>query len=86
MSGSGDGTVRLWDTEPLTQRYQARRAAAALQPEADRLVQALFREKNSDADAVAAALRENHSLSEAQTHAALRAMLRRSASRGTRGG
>src|SRR5262249_49262209 len=30
VSGSGDGTVRLWDTEPLRKRYQARREADAL--------------------------------------------------------
>src|SRR5262249_49037990 len=39
VSGSGDGTVRLWDTAPLNNRYQARREAAALQPEAERLVE-----------------------------------------------
>jgi hypothetical protein len=31
-SGSGDHTVRLWDTAPLKERYQARREAAALRP------------------------------------------------------
>src|SRR5262249_46374150 len=36
-SGSGDATVRLWDTAPLKARYQARRSAAALRPEAERL-------------------------------------------------
>src|SRR5262249_40550110 len=38
VSGSGDFTVRLWDTAPLRARYQARREAAALRPEAERLV------------------------------------------------
>src|SRR5262249_48753028 len=33
-SGSGDATVRLWDTAPLKARYDARRDALALRPEA----------------------------------------------------
>ncbi len=37
-SGSGDTTVRLWDTVPLKTRYEARRKAAALRPQAERLV------------------------------------------------
>src|SRR5262249_2979719 len=45
-SGSGDRTVRLWDTAPLKTRYQARREAAALRPEAEKLVEQLWREKN----------------------------------------
>src|SRR5262249_46741878 len=44
-SGSGDATVRLWDTAPLKTRYQARREAAALRPEAERLVEQLWRQK-----------------------------------------
>ena len=44
-SGSGDFTVRLWDTAPLKTRYQARREAAALRPEAERLVEPLWRQK-----------------------------------------
>src|SRR5262249_41992135 len=46
VSGSGDGTVRLWDTAPLADRYQARREAAALRPNAEKLVERLFQEKN----------------------------------------
>src|SRR5262249_61086636 len=42
-SGSGDFTVRLWDTAPLRTRFQARRGAAALRPEAERLVEGLWR-------------------------------------------
>jgi WD40 repeat protein len=34
VSGSGDSTVRLWGTERLRVRYQARREAAALRPDA----------------------------------------------------
>jgi WD40 repeat protein/predicted Ser/Thr protein kinase len=75
-SGSGDSTVRLWDTEPLRERNQARRAAAALRPEAERLVEQLWREKN-DWTAVAEALRADGALSEALRQAALRVVLRR---------
>jgi WD40 repeat protein len=77
VSGSGDGTVRLWDTEPLRVRHQARRAAEALRPEAERLVEGLFRKKK-DAAAVVAAVRADRSLREPQRNAALRAVLRRS--------
>jgi WD40 repeat protein len=75
-SGSGDATVRLWDTAPLQARYQARREAAALRPEADRLVEHLWREKNNPAEVVEA-LRGDRVLSEAERHAAFRALLRR---------
>jgi hypothetical protein len=75
-SGSGDATVRLWDTAPLKTRYQARREAAALRPEAERLVEQLWREKNDPA-AVVASLRADQALSEALRQAALRAVLRR---------
>ena len=68
--------VRLWDTAPLKTRYQARRAAAALRPEAERLVEQLWRQKN-DAAAVVEALRADGALSEPLRQAALRAVLRR---------
>src|SRR5207344_3233992 len=51
-SGSGDKTVGLWDTVPLKTRYQARREAAALRPEAERLVERLWREKDDPAQVV----------------------------------
>jgi predicted NACHT family NTPase len=75
-SGSGDSTVRLWDTAPLKTRYQARREAAALRPEAQRLVEQLWREKN-DPSEVVKALRADRALCEALRHAALRAVLRK---------
>jgi WD40 repeat protein len=78
VSGSGDTTVRLWDTEPLRVRYQARRAAKALRPEAERLVEKLFHEKK-DAAEVAASVRVDHTLTDAQRQAAFHAVLRRSA-------
>jgi WD40 repeat protein len=74
VSGSSDTSVCLWDTEPLRVRYQARRAAEALRPEAERLVEGLFREKKDGAE-VAAAVRADRSLSEPQRGAALRAVL-----------
>jgi WD40 repeat protein len=80
-SASGDGTVRVWDTEPPLKRQRARREAEALRPDAERLVEALYREKNNDAAHVTAAVRANRSLSEQERHAALRAVLRRSAVR-----
>jgi WD40 repeat protein len=76
VSGSGDFTVRLWDTAPLKTRYQARREAEALRPEAERLVESLWREKNDPASVVEA-LRANASLSEPLRHAALLDLLRR---------
>ena len=75
-SGSGDFTVRLWDTALLKNRYEARREAAALRPEAERLVEQLWRQKR-DAAAVVEALRADPALSEPQRHAALRAVLRK---------
>ena len=74
--GSWDARVRLWDTAPLKRRYQARREAAALRPEAERLVEQLWREKNDPA-LVVEALRADRVLSEALRQAALRAVLRR---------
>jgi WD40 repeat protein len=44
VSSSGDSTVRLWDTEPLRVRYEARREAEALRPQAERLVEEFFRQ------------------------------------------
>jgi hypothetical protein len=76
VSGSGDFTVRLWDTASLRTRYQARREAAALRPEAERLVEQLWRQKN-DLTAAAEALRADPALSEPLRQAALRAVLRR---------
>jgi WD40 repeat protein len=76
VSGSGDFTVRLWDTEPLKTRYQARRDAVALRPEAERLVEQLWWQKKNP-DEIADALRADRMLSEPQRHAALRALLRR---------
>jgi eukaryotic-like serine/threonine-protein kinase len=76
VSSSGDATVRLWDTAPLKARYQARRDAAALRPEAERLVEQLWHEKNDPSDVVNA-LRADRMLGDELRHATLRAVLRR---------
>jgi hypothetical protein len=77
-SGSGDRTVRLWDTAPLRTRYQAHREADALRPQAEQLVEAAWRQKNDPA-AVVDALRADTALSEPLRQASLRAALRRAA-------
>jgi WD40 repeat protein len=76
-SGSIDNTVRLWDTVPLKARYQARREAEALRPEAERLIEPLWRVKHDPAEVVKA-LRADRAQSELLRQAALRAVLRRS--------
>ena len=75
-SGSGDRTVRLWDTAPPRTRYQARHEAEALRPEAERLVEEVWRQKNDPAGVVEA-LRADRALSEPLRQASLRAALRR---------
>jgi hypothetical protein len=79
-SGSGDFTVRLWDTAPLKLRYQARREAEALRPEAERRVEQLWRDQHDPAEVVAA-LQSDRALSEPLRQAALRAVLRRASLR-----
>ena len=56
VSGSGDRTVRTWDTELPARRQQARREAETLRPNAELLVERLLREKK-DAAEVATAVR-----------------------------
>jgi hypothetical protein len=75
VSGSGDGTVRLWDTVPLARRYQARREAEALRPEAERLVRRLFALLREPPQVVSR-LRTDASLSAALRRAALLEVLR----------
>jgi hypothetical protein len=55
-SGSGDNTVRLWDTKPLAERVQCRQQAEALRPQAEQLIESLFRKLKEPAE-VARALR-----------------------------
>jgi WD40 repeat protein len=75
-SGSEDHTVRLWDTARLKLRYQARRELEAVRPEAERLVDRLFREKQ-EASLVAQALKEDRAPSEPLRRAAFHALMRR---------
>jgi eukaryotic-like serine/threonine-protein kinase len=82
-SGSGDNTVRLWDTSPLKARYQARREAESLRPEAQRLVERLWRQ-NNDPAAIIETLRADPALSEPLRHAAQLAVLRRAMPPGSR--
>jgi WD40 repeat protein/tRNA A-37 threonylcarbamoyl transferase component Bud32 len=76
VSGSGDFTVRLWDTAPLETRYQARREAEALRPDAERLVERLWKQKPDPAE-ITETLRADPALSGPQRHAAQLALLRR---------
>jgi WD40 repeat protein len=76
-SGSGDQTVRLWDTRPLRVRNRARREADALRPEAERLVGRLLEAKKAPSEIVAT-LRDDARLSGPLRQAALRALMRRS--------
>jgi hypothetical protein len=76
VSGSGGHTVRLWDTDPLKTRYQARLEAEELRLEAERLVEQLWLEKSDPAN-IAEALRADRALSALLRHAALNVVLRR---------
>jgi eukaryotic-like serine/threonine-protein kinase len=82
VSGSGDSTARVWDTVSSLHRQKSRRVIESLRPDADHLIDALFREKNNDVAAVATAVRSDRSLNDLQRHAALRALLRRQATGG----
>jgi WD40 repeat protein len=75
-SGSRDDTVRLWDTAPLKVLYPARREAEGLRPEAERLVERLWRQRKDPAE-ITEALRTHPALSGPQRHAAELAVLRR---------
>jgi WD40 repeat protein len=75
-SGSGDFTVRLWDTAPLKERYQVRRQAEALTPEAEQLVARLFAELREPVKVVSR-LQSDQTLTEPLRRSALRAVMRR---------
>ena len=74
VSASGDFTVRLWDTAPRAVRYEARREALILRPEAEQLVQRLLKEKK-DPVQVVAALHADRTLSEPLSRVALRVVM-----------
>jgi hypothetical protein len=75
-SGSGDGTVRIWDTASPAIRHQARRQAEALRPDAERLVARLFSELREPAQVVAR-IRADTKLSDLVRHLAVREVMRR---------
>ena len=75
-SGSGDFTVRLWDTAPLRERSRARREVEAARPEATRVVGKLFAELG-EPERVASRLRRDTALSDALRRAAFQEILRR---------
>src|SRR5262249_16454024 len=82
-SGSGDFTVRLWDTAPLAERMKARREAESLRPKAERLVRRLVRKVKEPAEVVQA-VRSDPSLSEPLRREVQRAIWRRLALEGMR--
>jgi WD40 repeat protein len=75
-SGSGDFTVRLWESERLGRRLEAEREAQAARPEAERLVERLFRQFGT-ADRVAERLRIEASENAPLANAARAAFFRR---------
>jgi WD40 repeat protein len=76
VSGSEDGTLKIWDSVPYRIRYRERQAILAAQPEAEHLVEDLFR-KHSKWGTVAERLREDTSLTDPVRHVALNEVLRR---------
>jgi WD40 repeat protein len=60
-SGSGDSTLRLWDTKPLAERFLSRQKAESLRPQAEQLIENLFRKLREPA-AVGRALRTDAEL------------------------
>ena len=78
VSGSRDGTVRLWDTVPAAVRWSQRRAANRRYEIAQPIVDELFEELQEPAK-VAEKLRSDRSLDEPLRRATLNLVLRRSA-------
>ncbi len=75
-SGSGDYTIRLWESERLGRRLDAQREEEKARPEAERLLERLFREEGT-ADRVAARLRTETARSAPLQRAARNALYRR---------
>ena len=80
-SASWDGTVRIWHAKPYRVRYDERQAIVAAQPEAERIVDALW-QKHSDWRTAAQRLRQDTSLSDPVRRAALNEVLRRASGTG----
>ena len=75
-SGSGDFTIRLWESERLGRRLAAWREEQEAQPEAERLLERLFRAEGTAAR-VAERLRTETAWSAARQRAARHALYRR---------
>jgi WD40 repeat protein len=75
-SASGDFTVRLWDTAPAVQRLKARHEAEAIRPQAEALVERLFRQEKTPAQE-AHAVRSDRTLSNVLRREVQRAIWRR---------
>lgn len=80
ISGSGDNTVRLWDTQPLNDRMQARRERQTLLTQVEPMVQPLFAELGN-AHQVVAHLKADPSLATRSRQIALQVALRESLAR-----
>ena len=74
VSGSGDHTVRIWDTQALKDRMHARRDRQAVVARVEPMVQELFNEL-SDAGRVADSVKADTSLSRRARQVALQAVL-----------
>lgn len=70
--------MRIWDSVPYRVRYKERQAILTAQPEAERIVDALWQELG-DWKAVANRVHEEASLSDPVRRAALNTVLRRAA-------
>ena len=75
ISGSGDHTVRIWETQPLKDRMQARRERQAILIQVEPMVQRLFGELD-DASRVVERLRADPSLGPRARQVALQIALR----------
>ena len=80
VSGSGDNTVRIWDTQPLRERVQARRERQTILAQVEPLVQRLFAELG-DAHKVVERVKADPSLGTRARQVALQVTLRMSLSR-----
>lgn len=76
ISSSGDSTIRVWDTRPRQEIRQAREDRKRLLLEVQPMVDELF-DRLSDAEAVAAAVRQAGVLTEDQREVALQCVLAR---------
>ncbi|UCG33729.1 MAG: hypothetical protein JSU68_03660, partial [Phycisphaerales bacterium] len=76
-SGSGDGTVCIWDSVPMAERWQQIQAARKLRRDAEPLVERLLADLGDPLD-VADHIRADENLDDDTRHAALYVLLKRS--------